>query len=305
MNMRRLLFLGSKEAGLMALRRLLHGLPEGTVPAILCPDDRSDTRSEYEAFVSLARQHRLPLHLVQTTKETSELINSYAPQTVIVHGWYRMIPVAQFPAIDFLGFHYSPLPLYRGNAPMVWQIINGEAQLGVSFFALTEGMDDGDLVDQAVFELAPREDVSDAIRKANERVAAMLDNFIPRWLAGEVSKRPQPDRAASYCGLRLPEDGRIDWRTDAARVNNFIRAQTRPYPGAFSLLGEGRVVRFWRSEIDSRCFYGTPGAVVEVASDAIVVACGVGAVRVLHADLDGEATASATSALRSLKVRFQ
>lgn len=305
MNPKRLLFLGSKEAGLMALRQLLERLPAGSVPAILCPDDRSDARSEHEAFSTLARQYDLPLHLARTAQETTELIRRYAPHTVLVHGWYRMIPVEQFPDIDFLGFHYSPLPLYRGNAPLVWQILNGEEQLGVSFFTLTEGMDDGDIVDQSLFTLRPDEDVSDAIRKANERVARMLEVFIPRWLAGDVPKRAQPDSAPSYCGLRTPEDGHIDWRWDAKAVNNFIRAQAPPYPGAFSLLNDGRVVRFWHSEIEPRHFMGVPGAVIEVGSDAIVVACGAGAVRIRAAQVDGSASPDVDASLRSLKVRFK
>lgn len=305
MNPKRLLFLGSKEAGLMALRRLLEQLPAGSVPAILCPDDRADTRSEHEAFSALAHQHGLPLHLVQAAQDTTDLIARYAPHTVLVHGWYRMIPVARFPDIDFLGFHYSPLPLYRGNAPLVWQILNGEEQLGVSFFTLTEGMDDGDLVDQCQFTLRSDEDVSDAIRKANERVASMLNDFVPRWLAGDVPKRAQPDGDPSYCGLRTPEDGHIDWRSDARAVNNFIRAQAPPYPGAFSLLSDGRVVRFWQSAIEPRHFMGVPGAVVEVAPDAIVVACGTGAVRIRAARADGSASPHVDASLRSLKVRFK
>lgn len=288
----------------MALRRLLERLPSGCVQAVLCPDDRSDARTEYENFQLLARQHDLTLHLVQSGKETAELIRRYLPQTVLVHGWYRMIPVAEFPDIDFLGFHYSPLPQYRGNAPMVWQIINGERRLGVSFFVLSEGMDDGELVDQRHFELARHEDIADAIGKANQLVAAMLDDFVPRWLAGKVSRRPQEQGPISYCGMRTPEDGRIDWRAAPEAVHNFIRAQARPYPGAFSRLADGRVVRFWKSEIEPRQFYGVPGAVVDVAPDTITVACGTGALRILRAELDGEVLEASATAMRSLKVRF-
>lgn len=305
MNAKRLLFMGSKEAGLMALRRLLAQLPAGSIPAILCPDDRSDARSEHEAFSAIARQHNVPLHLVQTTNETNELIGRYDPHTVVVHGWYRMIPVDRFPGVDFLGFHYSPLPLYRGNAPLVWQILRGEERLGVSFFTLTAGMDDGDLVDQSLFMLTPQEDISDAIRKANEHVATMLDGFIPLWLAGNVPKRAQPDDAPSYCGLRTPEDGHIEWRHDAPTVHNFIRGQARPYPGAFAFLADGKTVRFWRSEVEQRHFIGVPGAVVDVAPDAIVVACGSGAIRVQTAEIEGDASVALSPSLRSLRVRFK
>lgn len=300
----RILFLGSKEAGLLALRCLLKRLPKGCVEAVLCPDDRSDLRTEYKNFESLARQYDLTMHLAQSGKETVELIRRYQPQTVLVHGWYRMIPVAEFPDIDFLGFHYSLLPQYRGNAPMVWQIINGERRLGVSFFALTEGMDDGELVDQRHFELAAHEDIADAIGKANQLVDAMLDDFLPHWLAGKVARRPQEKGPISYCGMRTPEDGHIDWRAAPETVHNFIRAQARPYPGAFSRLPDGRVVRFWKAEIEPRRFYGVPGAVVDVVPGAIVVACGTGALRVLHAELEGGTPEASAAVTRSLKVRF-
>jgi methionyl-tRNA formyltransferase len=303
--MKRLLFLGSKEAGLIALQRILKLLPSNVVPAILCPDDRSDPRTEYQSFSALARHHDLPLHLVDTAQVAAELIAHYAPHTVMVHGWYRMIPVSQFTDVKFLGFHYSPLPLYRGNAPLVWQIIKGEERLGVSLFSLTESMDDGDLVDQAMFTLRPEEDISDAIRKANELAAAMLEAFIPRWLAGDVPMRPQPRCIPSYCGLRVPEDGRIDWRSEAREVNNFIRAQAPPYPGAFSFLNDGRVVRLWHCEVEQRHFMGVPGAVVEVRPEAIVVACGSGAVRIRSAHTDGTTSPFVEASLRSLKARLK
>lgn len=305
MSTRQLLFLGSKEAGLIALRRLLGHFPPGTVPAIVCPEDQADARSAHEGFTTLAQEHGIPLHIVNTVEETTDIIARYVPHTVLVHGWYRMIPVGQFPTIDFLGFHYSPLPRYRGNAPLVWQILNGEVRLGVSFFTLTEGMDDGDLVDQSMFDLLSCEDISDALCKANGQVAAMLDRFAPRWLEGSVVKYPQPTQLPTYCGMRIPEDGRINWQQSAQVVHNFIRAQARPYPGAYTLLANDDVVRIWRSAIDTREFLGVPGSVVEVLSDSIVVACGSGAISISMAEMSCQVPTMLLSGLRSLKVRFK
>lgn len=305
MSGKRLLFLGSKDAGLTALQCLLDRLPAGSVPAIVCPEDRADARSAYKGFTALAQAYGIPMHIAGTAKETTDLITRYAPLTVLVHGWYRMIAVAQFPSVDFLGFHYSPLPRYRGNSPLVWQILNGEERLGVSFFTLTEGMDDGDLVDQAMFDLLPEEDISDALRKANDAVNAMLNRFAPLWLAGEVAKQAQPELAPSYCGLRIPEDGRINWNHSARVVHNFIRAQAHPYPGAYTLLANGGVLRIWRAALESREFLGVPGSVVEVVPNAVVVACGTGAIRIPMAEMSSEDPATLLSSVRSLKVRFQ
>jgi methionyl-tRNA formyltransferase len=305
MTMPELLFMGSKQSGLSALGKILERLPKKHICGILCPDDTADERSKLPAFESLARKHALPLHVVKSGKGTSDLIGHYAPHTVLVHGWYRLLPVSSFPGTKFLGFHFSPLPEYRGSAPLVWQIINGKDLIGVSFFVLTDGMDDGDIVDQRFFNLSVDESVGDAIAKANCLVHEMLEDFIPRWLLGAVATRPQETTPASYCGMRLPLDGLIDWNKPSELIHDFIRAQSRPYPGAFSHMPDGRTVRFWKTKIEQRKFYGVAGSVVEVGSGFVIIACGSGALRILHSEIDGEVQAQLIpSALGSLRLRF-
>ena len=302
--MPKLLFLGSKQAGLVALKKVLEEVPVECFAGVLCPDDSGDERSEQKAFISLASNYSIPLSIVKTSAEACELVRHYEPDTVLVHGWYRMLAVSSFPGTRFLGFHYSLLPEYRGNVPLVWQIINGRERLGVSFFLLTDGMDDGEIVDQRAFTLDVGESVSDAIEKANALVLEILDNFLPRWMTGSVVSRPQADAPASYCGLRLPFDGLIDWKESPVRIHNFIRAQARPYPGAFSRMPDGRILRFWKSEIEHRQFYGVPGSVVEIDSGFVVIACGSGALRILHAEIDGEVQPQIPHALCSLRIRL-
>jgi methionyl-tRNA formyltransferase len=304
MSSRSLLFLGSKEAGLRALRRLLFQLPSGCLKAILCPDDRSDSRCELTEFESLARLHGIPIHVVSGSAETAQLIHHYDPSTAIVHGWYKLISVSDFPGTSFYGFHYSPLPRYRGNAPLVWQIINGESRLAVSFFVLSTGLDDGDLLDQRYFDLSTDEGIGDALVKANAVVEEIIDDFVPHWVAGDVRLFRQPDEPASYCGLRLPDDGRINWWQSAPTVQNFIRAQARPYPGAFSILTDGRKVTLWKTTLENRIFFGQPGAVVEVGPSEVVVACGSGALRVLRIQLSDGPEQEPRLILNSLKMRL-
>ena len=305
MTLPALLFMGSKQSGLAALNKLLERLPKECVLGILCPDDTADERSELPSFESLARKHALPLHVVKSGKDASGLISHYDPHTVLVHGWYRLLPVSSFPGTRFLGFHFSPLPEYRGSAPLVWQIINGRNMIGVSFFVLTDGMDDGNIVDQRFFDLGVDESVGDAIAKANCLVHEILEDFIPCWLLGAVVSRPQAATPASYCGMRLPFDGLIDWGKSSELIHNFIRAQARPYPGAFSRMPDGRTVRFWKSKIEDRRFYGVAGSVVEIGSGFIVIACGSGAIRILDSEIDGEDHSQPIpSALGSLRLRL-
>ena len=74
---------------------------------------------------------------------------------------------------------------------------------------------------------------------------------------------------------RAPADGIIDWDTRAPYLYAWVRAQTRPYPGAFTYLDEERLV-VWRArpvELDKEAPAGT---VVGRDGEDAVVACGEG-----------------------------
>lgn len=294
-------FMGSKAAGLLLCSRLCELMP-GRLAAILCPDDAHDARSVLPGFRLLAERHGIPLHVVATRADTLCWLDYYMARVAFVHGWYQIIPVDG--QCEFFGFHYSRLPKYRGNAPLVWQIINGEPSVGVSFFRFSEGMDEGLLVGQMSVALDRHETIADALDKANELTLVLAARYAQGVADGVVELYPQPDEEPSYCGLRRPEDGLIDWRASADRVHDFIRAQTHPYPGAYTQVDGGEQLRVWRSEPEPRRFYGVPGSVVEVSEAWVVVACGEGAVRLFVVGLDGAAEVPASQILRSLKTRL-
>lgn len=294
-------FMGSKAAGLLLCEAICHML-QGGLAAIICLDDSQDARSALPGFRYLADRYGVPLHVVSTGAETLRQLDHYRAQIAFVHGWYQIIPVDG--PCNFYGFHYSSLPKYRGNAPLVWQIINGEPKIGVSFFRFSDGMDEGPLVGQASVELAVEETIGDALDKANELMLDLAERYVPQIVGGVEKLYPQPDEEASYCGLRCPEDGLIDWCGSAERVHNFIRAQSHPYPSAYTHVEPVGVLQVWRSALEPRRFYGVPGSVVEVSEEWVVVACGSGAVRLLSVALNGAAEVPAPQVLRSLKTRL-
>lgn len=304
MSNKSIVFLGSKASGLRALKRLVANLPQSSVSALICPDDTDDERSECSNFQAFAMENQIPFHIVATKRDLVKVVQSCEPDVAIVHGWYRLIPIREFPRTKFFGFHYSQLPRYRGNAPLVWQIINGEERLGVSFFELSDGLDDGLLLAQDTFKFGPNDTIANAIDSASEVVDHMIDKFAVDWQGGNLTFKKQPDIAPSYCGLRLPDDGKIDWTLSARTIHNFVRAQTRPYPGAFSTASDGTRVYIWRSAIEPRTFYGTPGAVVEVSNGRVVVACGSGALAVFEAQYATQESQPVEAVIGSLQIRL-
>lgn len=299
---RTLVFMGSKAAGLLLCETICELLP-GCLTAIFCPDDTADDRSVLASFSSLAEQHSIPLHVVATRVETLRWLDHYDARVALVHGWYQIIPVDG--ACEFYGFHYSSLPKYRGNAPLVWQVINGEKEIGVSFFRFSAGMDEGPLVAQAAAPLSENENIGDALNKANELMLTLARLHVRSLASGEVVLNPQPETGASYCGIRVPADGRIDWHQPAKKVHDFIRAQSNPYPGAFTHDADGRIVRIWSSSLDSRQVYGVPGSIIDIGQSGVSVACGDGGVILHSVSIDHDPTwQSAAKLIRSIKMRF-
>lgn len=256
--------------------RLLQALGERVVAAVTI-DDAPDSRSRLTEITSYGATTGVPTIVAASSATAYQALAQATPDVVFVAGWYNLISpaVLDLPLHGFVGVHYSALPAYRGSSPLVWALINGEKEVGYSLFRLTEGMDEGPLAAQGLVQVGPDDDVATVL----ERLDAFSINAFVRLAddiaAGTHRYVPQRTEGASYAGARRPEDGRLDWSWSAERLTRFIRAQTRPYPGAFTTL-DGVTVRVWTTRThDGPCF-GMPGQVVRLLDGDPVVACGGG-----------------------------
>jgi methionyl-tRNA formyltransferase len=147
------------------------------------------------------------------------------------------------------GIHASLLPRYRGGAPLVWAIINGETTTGVSLFYLSDGVDDGDLIAQQEIAIGPDDDIAAVYGRATEASLGLLRRYVPLLREGRAPREPQDHRQATHVPQRRPEDGLIAWdRQSARQAHDWVRAQTRPYPGAYAFFG-GERVTVWRAGV--------------------------------------------------------
>jgi methionyl-tRNA formyltransferase len=181
-----------------------------------------------------------------------------------------------------LGVHYSLLPRYRGSAPLVWAILNGERETGFSVFSLTPGMDDGPLWAQGSIVIQPTDYVSDLLRKLEVEAIDAVRNILPGALTGSLMPKPQALIGASYVRRRTPADGLIDWTRSAQRLFDFVRAQSRPYPGAFTFAGKARLF-IWRARVGEQSLEAAlPGSIVANREGIVSVVAGDGIL--LHLD---------------------
>lgn len=184
-----------------------------------------------------------------------------------------------------VNFHDGPLPRHAGlNAP-VWAILNGEAQHGISWHLMTGGIDEGDVLEQRTFDIAPH----DTALTLNTRCfEAAIDSF-PALLAqlesGVLARKPQDMTQRS---LHLRHDrpaamGRIDFTQSVKAVLRLVRALDHgrywnPLSTA-KIATSDRVLNVGAAERADGA--GAPGTVLAVDDSGLVVACQDGAVRLM------------------------
>jgi methionyl-tRNA formyltransferase len=213
--------------------------------------------------------------------------------------WRYLIPreVYQKPRLGTFVFHDSLLPRYRGFAPTVWAIINGEDHTGVTLFEIAEGMDAGDIVAQERIPIAPDDTIADVLPRVTACYLNLLELNLPLLLGGNAPRTRQDHSLATFTCKRLVEDNRIDWSLPTSTVYNLIRASVAPYPGALTSW-RGKHVRIWgatRLPPNYPHYVGRiPGRVVEARpGQGVVVLTGDGALFITTAQIEDAPPATA------------
>lgn len=297
------IFLGSKAFGLSIFKALTTASSALSWMAIH-PDDRRDARSVAGEFERYCAGRSIPFEIVGGPAHANERLLTVRPEFVFVCGWYWLVP----PQVlnggpKFFGIHNSLLPSYRGGAPLVWALIQGERTVGSTLFEFRPGMDDGPVYLQVSVEVAESDGIGDVLTAVEEAFAEALPETWRGIVGGAVHGIEQDHGRATYCAQRIEADGRIDWTCPARQIHDFVRAQTHPYPGAFTS-GPAGTIRIWKTRPLAEAYLGTPGQVISRRATEVLIACGQGtALEILEAS-DASGQTVLPKVFPSLEVRL-
>lgn len=285
----RVMFIGSKKLGLRALQRL-YEMDSSKLCGVITFDDGNDERSKLDEFIEYCKKENIELFIIKKNSELIDIIKNNKPELCMVICWYWIIAneVLELVPKGFLGIHASLLPKYRGNAPLVWAMINGEKKSGISLFYLNTEMDEGNIVGQLEFEIEDDDSIKEVLEKVESLSIDILSKYYPQVIEGTAISIPQNHLNASYCAKRCEFDGKINWNLENRRIYNFIRAQTKPYPGAYTYFNDNKKMYILEAEVFPYEYYGTAGLVAQVTNNKVVVTCGKGALILKKVQIDGE-----------------
>jgi len=283
----RTIFFGSGSWGYRALEALIE--LGADIAAVFTFD--ADPHECWEHDVGdLARRRGLELHVAKKlgVRRHLELFRALAPEIGFVVGWRTIIPdqLCAVPSKGLVGIHASLLPRYRGCAPINWAIIEGERRTGVTLFYLSSILDGGDIIGQRVIEISRDDSAGTVAEKAAEETSELIRQFYPPLRDGCAPRIAQDHSLAFYRPRRTPDDGQVDWSWPADRIYDWVRALTRPYPGAFTYL-DGRRVTVWRASTSEEEFPvdEPPGTILDIRGrGALLVATGEGSLLIEEVD---------------------
>ena len=288
----RVLFWGTPEFATPPLRALL-GEGFDVVGVVTQPDKpvgRSRSTLQPPPVKRVALEEHLPV--LQPDKPRGEQflsdVRALAPDISVVVAYGHLLPkaVIDLPPRGTLNIHASLLPALRGAAPIQAAIREGHDRTGVTIMRMVEKLDAGPVLLQLGTAVYDDETYGELALRLSELGAAALVEALALIELGQAREEPQDESRATYAPKIDRSSTRVDWTADARVVARTVRAYDAR-PGAFTTLG-GQDVKLFGAKLAPRPGSASPGAVLSVDVEGIVVACGEGAVRVAQVQPTGK-----------------
>jgi len=271
MNSYRIVFMGTPEFAVPALKALIEG-PNRVVAAVTRPDRPRGRGRKLSPSPIKVLAERAGIAVLQPEETRSpEFLNQVrdlAPDLLVVAAYGLILPqeLLDIPRIMPVNVHGSLLPRYRGAAPIQWAIIQGDTGTGITIMEMDAGMDTGPILLQETLTIGPEETFGELYERMAELGAGLLVQALEELHKGTLKPRPQPEEDASYAPPIKPEMARLDWSQPAMRISCMVRALD-PRPGAYTLWNGQRLRLYRPFVVDMEAGDMEPGTVCRRRGD--------------------------------------
>ena len=248
----------------------------------------ANRHSDYADLAPACRNAGVPVVSVEDINSplALETLRRWDVDVLLVLGWSQLLGEALLGAArkGAIGSHPSLLPRNRGRHPIIWQILNGETESGLTLFRLDEAADRGPILCQDRFPLNGNENAGTFYAKVIGAAKTLLPEAVRLLESGNPPCRPQDESRATYLRKRDEREGWIEWSRPASEIQTLVRALTRPYPGAKAFLPD-RTVTVWDARlVPDGATAAAPGTLIHPASSRCRVATGSGVLEITASD---------------------
>jgi methionyl-tRNA formyltransferase len=248
---KKIVFMGSPDFSLPTLRALHENYP---VVGVVTQPDRAAGRGREltpPPVKTLALELGIPLIQPERLRESEAMdqLHDWAPDAIVVAAFGQILKqdVLDLPEFGCINVHASLLPRWRGAAPINAAILHGDDETGVTIMKMDAGLDTGPILSQRSVRIEPEETAGSLFETLSTLGADLLLDTLPKYFAGEIEPRPQPDEGATYASMLKKADGQLDFSQPAKELERKVRA-FNPWPGTY-FKWDGNLLKVHRASI--------------------------------------------------------
>ncbi|CAN7150778.1 methionyl-tRNA formyltransferase [Neorhizobium tomejilense] len=297
----RIIFMGTPEFSVPTLQSLKHAGHE--IVAVYTQPPRPGGRRGLDLVKSPVHQAAellgIPVFTPVNFKdpEEREKFRGLKADVAVVVAYGLLLPEAILTGTQLGCYngHASLLPRWRGAAPIQRAIMAGDKKTGMMVMQMEKGLDTGPVALTREVEIGENMTAGELHDKLMLVGARAMVEAMEKLEANDLPLTPQSPEGVLYAAKIDKGETRIDFSKPAADVHNHIRGLS-PFPGAWfeaEINGKLERVKVLLSEIGEG--QGEPGTVLD---DALTLACGAGAVRLLKLQKAGGKPLAAAEFLR-------
>jgi methionyl-tRNA formyltransferase len=200
-------------------------------------------------------------------------LESVEPDLMLVVAYGLLIPkkVLGIAEKGCINIHASILPRWRGAAPMEYSIYSGDEETGISYMRMTEGLDEGPVLEIHKCKIEEEDDLGILENKFVELSKKSLLNFLEKFEKGELKEIPQDNSKATFAPKINSGFQQIDWQCGSEEISQKIRSLNPKY-GAFTFLGNKRV-KIYKSSPAENASNLSPGKIDISVDGKLLVGC--------------------------------
>lgn len=280
----RVVFFGTPSFAVPTLDRLVHD-ERFDIALVVTQPDRPAGRGRRQVATAVAERARslgLPLYQPTTLRDAAArqpLAEQEADLFVVAAFGLIFGPkTLALPRRGSVNLHASLLPRFRGASPVAAAIAAGDRTTGVTLMLMETGLDTGPMLASVETPVAPDDTTGSLTDRLARLGAELAPNRLVEFVAGKLEAIPQPSLGGSLTRPLTKADGWLDWHRPATELERHIRAMS-PWPRGWTSSDEATTLQIHRASIVANPSGAKPGESVVSAGRALVIACGVDALR--------------------------
>ncbi|MGN6338306.1 methionyl-tRNA formyltransferase [Mycobacterium sp.] len=242
----RLVFAGTPDPALPALRRLIDSPRHDVVAVLTRPDAAVGRRGKPEPSPVAREALERGIPVLRPSRPNSDEfvaeLEQLAPDccAVVAYGALLRDGLLAVPPRGWINLHFSLLPAWRGAAPVQAAIAAGDNITGASTFQIEPSLDSGPIYGVVTETIRPTDTAGELLERLAVSGAALLSATLDGIADATLTPVPQPTEGVSIAPKITVEQARVRWDLPAQVIDRRIRAVT-PNPGAWTLLGDLRI----------------------------------------------------------------